>query len=433
MKAAMTVRAWLAGVAVVAMASRALAQSPQKPGESTPATSSAAAMDEIPSTGPTDPRLAPLDDLVVSFVRDHHLPGAALAVARNGRLVYARGFGYADVGGSTPVRPASLFRIASISKTLTSAAIMRLVEQGKLSLDDKPFVLLDVRPFLKPRAKIDERVRSITVRDLLTHAGGWDRGKSGDPMFMSRQIAHDLGVPSPAKPKDIIRWVAGRPLDFEPGAKSEYSNFGYCVLGRVIEKASGEPYEKYVQREILAPLGITDMRIGRTLADGRVDGEVEYVGGAEKSGESVFGAPGMTVANPYGAWCLESMDAHGGWIASAPDLVRFACAIGEPGRVLSQPSLDQLWARPKYVDPKAAAYYAFGWMVRPVGQSMNTWHNGSLPGTSTLLVRRHDGMVWAVLFNSRKGDPAGKIDGLVHRAVDEVKEWPEGEALFEKR
>ena len=144
----------------------------------------------------------------------------------------------------------------------------------------------------------------------------------------------------------------------------------------------------------------------------------------------MFDSARGTVPNPYGAWCLESMDSHGGWIASAPDLVRFAAALGQPGKVLTNQSLKTLWARPAYDDPKGAAYYAFGWMVRPAGQSANTWHNGSLPGTSTLLVRRHDGFVWAVLFNSREGDPAGKIDGLIHAAVDAVKEWPEGEPLF---
>ena len=366
---------------------------------------------------------------MTSFVREHGIPGAALAVAREGRLVYSRGFGFADLDRKEPVRPESLFRIASISKTLTSAAIMRLVEQGKLSLDDRPFVLLDVVPALKEGQKADERLARITVRDLLSHAGGFDRGQSGDPMFMSRRIASDLHIPSPPGPRDIIRWVAARPLDFDPGTKSVYSNFGYCVLGRVVEHASGEGYERYVQDQILRPLGLTGMRIGRTLETVRAEGEVRYYSG-ESGGRAVFDGVEGTVPSPYGCWCLESMDAHGGWIASASDLVRFAGALSEPGRLLKRDSLSMLWSRPAYCDPSAASYYALGWMVRPAGKGANTWHNGSLPGTSTLLVRRHDGFVWAVLFNTREGDPAGAIDGPMHQAGDAVKEWPEGEPLF---
>jgi CubicO group peptidase (beta-lactamase class C family) len=223
--------------------------------------------------------------------------------------------------------------------------------------------------------------------------------------------------------------MATRPLDFGSGTKSVYSNFGYCLLGRIIEKARDQGYESYVQHQILEPLGITRMRLGRTLESGRAEGEVRYYS-AEKSGRTVFDGGPQEAPNPYGSWCLESMDAHGGWIASAPDLVRFATGLGQPGKVLREESLRMLWARPAYVAPKAAAFYACGWMVRPVGKGANTWHNGSLPGTSTLLVRRHDGFVWAVLFNSREGNPAGKIDGRIHEAVDAVREWPEGEALF---
>jgi N-acyl-D-amino-acid deacylase len=362
-----------------------------------------------------------------SFIGEHKLPGAALAVARNGRLLYARGFGYADLEKKEPVQPDSLFRIASVSKPLTSAAILQLVERKKLSLDDHAFALLE--PALKAGEKSDERLAKISIRDLLAHAGGFDRDKSGDPMFMARRIARDLRVPSPPAPSDIVRWMAARPLDFDPGTKSVYSNFGYCLLGRIVERAGGESYERFVQHHVLQPLGITRMRLGRTLESDRAEGEVRYYS-AEKSGRTVFDSGPQEAPNPYGSWCLESMDAHGGWIASAPDLVRFATGLGQPGKVLREESLRMLWARPAYVAPKAAAFYACGWMVRPVGKGANTWHNGSLPGTSTLLVRRHDGFVWAVLFNSREGNPAGKIDGRIHEAVDAVREWPEGEALF---
>ncbi len=387
--------------------------------------SAAIAQPALPCTGKTDPLCKPIDDLMVSFMTEHKLPGAALAIAKGDRLVYARGFGLADPDHETPVQPESLFRIASVSKPLTSAAILLLVEQGKVKLDDHPFVLLGIEP--PEGQKADERLAKITVRDLLMHAGGFDRGKSGDPMFMSRQIAADLHIPSPPPPREIIRWMSGRPLDFDPGTASVYSNFGYCVLGRVIELASGQTYERFVQERVLRPLGITRMRIGASLESGRADGEVRYIS-AESAGPAVFDGVEGTVPNAYGRWCLESMDSHGGWIASAPDLVRFATGLSEPGRVLANP--EALWARPAYADPNSASYYAFGWAVHGSETGGTISHNGSLPGTGTLLVRRRDGLSWAILFNTREGNPAGAIDPLLHKAFDSIKEWPSGEPLF---
>jgi CubicO group peptidase (beta-lactamase class C family) len=374
--------------------------------------------------GVADPRCTPIDNLLASFIAEKHLPGAALAIARRDRLVYARGFGSADLEAGRPVQPDTLFRIASVSKPLTAAAILRLAEQGRLSLDDHAFAVLGGIP-----ADADPRLAKIMIRDLLSHAGGFDRGISGDPMFMSRRIATDLHIPSPPSSSEIIRWMSSRPLDFDPGSKSVYSNFGYCILGRVIEHAGGRPYDQYVQEEILRPVGITRMRLGATLDSGRIEGESRYYT-PESGGPSVFDNPGGRTENPYGSWCLESMDAHGGWIASAPDLVRFAIAIAEPGRILSKESIDAMWSRPPYLNAGEKAFYALGWNVRLEGATIDARHNGSLPGTSTMLVRRTDGLAWAVLFNTREGDPAGTIATPLQAAIDAVKDWPEGEPLF---
>jgi N-acyl-D-amino-acid deacylase len=181
------------------------------------------------------------------------------------------------------------------------------------------------------------------------------------------------------------------------------------------------------------------MRLGATLPEKRARGEVKYYVRKDQTGPAVMGPNlGKQVPQPYGAWCLESMDAHGGWLASASDLVRFAAAFNDPQhcKILNRKSIEILFARP----PGAAghkpdgkpldAYYACGWMVRPIGGAgaANTWHTGSLDGTSTLLMRRHDGLTWAALFNSRnnakKFAPAAAIDPLLHEAADAVKNWP---------
>ncbi|HEY7158001.1 MAG TPA: serine hydrolase domain-containing protein [Gemmataceae bacterium] len=392
---------------------------------------------EMEVTGRADPRLASFDRLLTTFLQEHKLPGAALAVARNGRLVYARGFGHADRAAEESVRPEALFRIASISKPLTAVTVLQLVERKRLKLDDRVFAVLQLQ---QPKeSEFDPRWKKVTILQLLQHRGGWDRDKSFDPMFRSRTIVKELEVRPPARPRDIIRYMLRRPLDFDPGTKYAYSNFGYCLLGRVIEKVSGQSYEEYVRKNVLAPLGIRDMRLGETLLEKRARGEVKYHVPKGAVGPAVMGPQlEKPVPLPYGAWCLESMDAHGGWLASAPDLVRFAAAFNDPQRckILKPKSIEVLFARPpgasghKPNGEPRDAYYACGWMVRPIGDTgkANTWHAGSLDGTSTLLVRRQDGLTWAVLFNSRnsakKVEPAATIDPLLHEAADAVKNWP---------
>jgi len=368
--------------------------------------------------------LKSFDDALEGHLREYGIPGGALAVVRDGRLVHAKGYGWADLEGKVPVAADSLFRIASLSKSITAVAVLKLVQDGRLDLDANAFPLLGLRP-----EKADPRLADITVRHLLQHTGGWDREKSGDPMFMPFRIAEAQGVPLPPDPAAILRYMATRPLDFDPGTRYAYSNFGYCVLGRIIEKASGQPYEDYVKKAVLAPMGITRMRLGKSLGDQRADGEVRYYPVTGHQARPVFGrVKDKEVPWPYGGFCLEAMDAHGGWLASAVDLVRFASSLD---KVLDAKSLERMVSRPAGLKPEAA-YYACGWMVRPVGSAgkRNLWHAGSLPGTSTLLVLRQDGLIWAALFNDRsRGE--GKIDPALHRAADAVAEWPT-EDLFPK-
>ena len=395
----------------------------------------------LPETGSTSPELASFDELMRSFLKEHSIPGAALAVAKDGRVVYTRGFGYADVERQQPVEPDALFRIASVSKPITAMAVMRLVEQGKLHLDAPVFEQLPYTPHLPAGQAEDPRLREITIRQLLQHTAGWDRDISIDPMFHSVAIASSLETAAPAEPDDIIRFMMGWPLDFAPGTRHAYSNFGYCLLGRLLEQATGVGYEEHVRRDVLAPLGIATMRIGKTLEHERSDGEVRYYLPRDRFALSVVGDhPGVKVPRPYGAWYLEAMDAHGGWIASADDLVRFGSAVAywEQSRFLSAESIeaiDAVPAGPAGHDAdgnRKAAYYGLGWMIRPVNGSggANRWHNGRFDGASSLLVLRHDGLCWAALFNTSAtpdGDaPAGKIDSLLHRAADAVVHWPEG-------
>jgi CubicO group peptidase (beta-lactamase class C family) len=376
-------------------------------------------------------QLAPFDELMTSFVREQQVPGAALAVTTDSRLVYARGFGLADRERGEAVQPTALFRIASVSKPITAVAVLQLIERGTLAFDARVCDVLELPP------PSDARWKRITILQLLRHTGGWDRNEDGDPMLQSMRIARAEHVPPPAAPPQIIRYMLGQRLDFDPGQGFAYSNFGYCLLGRAIERASGVAYEEYVQREVLAPLGIRRMRLGKTLPAQRAAGEVTYYD--DRTGPAVMGTVGARVPLPYGAWSLEAMDSHGGWLASAIDLVRFASAFDVPAgcKILKSQTIATMFARPDDAAGYDAAgkprvpYYGCGWWVRPLAQRgrVNTWHTGSLPGTSTLLVRRYDGRNWAVLFNMRTARDghrfSDKIDPLLHAAAGRVRRWPE--------
>jgi len=378
------------------------------------------------------------DAEMLAFMQPRQIPGGALAVIRNGRLMYAKGYGLADRQERTPVTNESLFRIASISKPITAVALLQLVENGRITLDTCAFELLGC-----DLGKVaDPRLAKITISHLLHHTGGWNLEKAFDPMFRPIKIAKALDLPPPAKADAVLRYMLGQRLQSDPGSTFAYSNFGYCVLGRVIEKTTGGPYEKYVREKVLAPAGITDMRIGGTLRDRRAAHEVSYYTTEDDMAQNVFDPGGAKVPTAYGGFHLEAMDSHGGWIATATDLVRFAAALDSPAqsRLLRPESFATLYAPPAAPVSReangalAARYYACGWSVRPVGTDgrANYWHTGSLPGTATLLVRRHDGLSWAACFNQRSEDPKlpdSAIDPALHRAADRVKTWPEGAAL----
>ncbi len=393
-----------------------------------------------------DHPLASFDREVEQFMTARKIPGGSLAVVKDGRLVHARGFGWADVEKQAPAEATSLFRIASISKPFTAVAVLQLVEQGRLTLDAHVAELLPHKAVLPSGGKADPRWRQITIRHCLQHTGGWDRDKSFDPMFRPKLIATATGTPAPASADAVIKFMLGQPLDFDPGTHHAYSNFGYCILGRVIEQLTGRGYEQHLRAAILAPCGIKSMRLGRTLEAHRAGREVRYYTPDKAVADNVFPGDPARVPWPYGGFNLEAMDAHGGWLASAVDLVRFAVALRDPAKcpLLKADTWRQLHAAPSAPVSRnddgslKASFYACGWNVRPVGdkpsRGANYWHTGSLPGTRTLLVRRWDGLSWAVLFNQRQDIanlPDAAIDGALHRAADAVKEWPK-EDLFAK-
>ena len=365
-------------------------------------------------TGLAVPGMTSYDQVIPALMKRWSLPGASVAVMKDGKLVFARGYGVANSATGQLVQPQTLFRIASVSKPLTSALVMKLIEQGKLTLDTAAFPMLNLG---KP---VDMRIDRITIRNLLEHSGGWDRSVSGDPMVDAIHIARVSGVASPPDTATIIRYMLSQRLDFEPGARYAYSNFGYCVLGRVIEKITGQPYEDYA-KSMLREIGVSRMRLGHSLPGERGVDESNYYDAAGASlATSVFDRATGAVHWPDGGFALESMDAHGGWLASAVDLVMFASAIegkDERTSVLTAASKADMLKRPVFASPTDTIWYGKGWQVNKYG---NYWHTGSLPGTTSILVATSGGVQWSFLTNMRSDTNNDALIGDIDKSLWEA-------------
>jgi len=387
---------------------------------------------ELPASGVAVPELAEFDRVVPELMRKWGIPGGALGVAKDGRLVLARGYGLAEVESGEPVAPEALFRIASLSKPITAAAVLRMVERGRLGLEEPAWKWLTA--YHPPAGQTyDPRLETITIRQLLQHTAGFDRDKSFDPMTGGRPLVEAIGPT--ADQKAIIDFMFRRPLDFDPGQRYVYSNFGYCLLGRVLEELTGQPYDKAVEELVLRPAGITRMRLAKTRQRDRAPGEVCYYAfpGA-KPVRSVFADDQRRVAAPYGECYLEPMDSHGGWLASSVDLLRFTTALDGPrGPALLAPETFRLIdAEP--VERAKRQFYGLGWAIAPSRAGPCWSHSGSLPGTATILVRLPDGVAAALLFNSRPkntGEFFPELERTLTKTLRAVKTWPRGDRFGE--
>jgi CubicO group peptidase (beta-lactamase class C family) len=374
----------------------------------------ATARAELPVTGRALPGLAAFDSAVTTLLEKWKIPGASLAVAKDGRLIMSRGYGYSDMGQLRPVTPDLRFRMASLSKSLTATAVMKLVEEGRLDLDDAALPLLGSwAP--APHEITDPRVYRITVRHLLVHRGGWNREMSGDPSFDSREHLNDADC------RGIMRDELSRKLDFEPGTSFSYSNTGYCVLGRIIERVSGMPYADFVRHHILAPAGANDMALTRKTGF-RIDEPVYYQ------------TPG-SVISPYEGIALDAIDSLAGWVSRPTDYLRYFLALnGFAGKSILKPqSVAQMFAAPPSAPKPPPNWYGLGVRVQARSGGLDLWHHGSMPGTQAEVVLSREGVAWVIAFNARPADAAAfsdDIDATLWAAARRTTDWPAGN-LFE--
>ena len=348
-------------------------------------------------TGYYSPSLANFDVAMNNLLKNYDIPGGQLAITYKGRLVYSRGFGLADLSTNTAVCPDNIFRIASLSKQITAITIMHLYEQGRIGLNDTVFGANGILNDSIYQTVLDPRVYSITVKHLLSHQGGM----TSSSFYLKSQM-----------------------LNFTPGTNALYSNVGFVFLGRVIEKITKQDYESYVRDTILAPIGIRDMRSGKSLLINRYPKEVRYYDDPSAPlVPSIFDSTVLVPRQYGGTFSMESSKACGGWIASAQDLCKLMCAVDKfstrPDILLS--ATINTMATP--IHSFLGNPYALGWFINTT--SNNWWHDGLLTGTMAYQARRNTEINYALLVNSSySSGQYTALSNLVGTIVPLITSWP---------
>lgn len=319
---------------------------------------------------PSAAELAPrIDALAAETLKEGPVVGLSLAVVRGGDVVIQKGYGQANLELGVPVTEQSLFRIGSITKQFTAAAIMQLVEQGRVRLDD------DVTKYVA----FPIHGRHITLRHLLTHTSGL--------ADYTRTEDYARRAPLELTPDEVLALVKDAPPLFEPGAKWSYSNTGYFLLGLVIEKASGMKYADYLEKNVFPRAGLRhtyDCDVRRILPN--------RVAGYTVDKRQVVNAEhiGMSVAYAAGALC-----------STAPELVTWARAL-ETGKVVSPESYTLMTTPVETAEDKGTGYpYGFGLAMIDLEDHPTVQHGGGINGFVTHLMRLpKDDLTVVVLFNT---------------------------------
>jgi N-acyl-D-amino-acid deacylase len=385
-------------------------------------------------TGKSLPGTESFDVAISEFIVKWNVPGASLAVAKDGKLVLAKGYGISNKDTNTPVDENTLFRMGSINKTLTAVIVLQLVEQGKVKLEDKAISFFS-KLGIQPNTIEDPRVQEITVRHLLQHSAGFDRNISGDHFFQPRlrEVAQRQKS-EPVTCQAIVKDALESKLDFTPGERFAYSNTGYCMLGKIIEAVTGTAYAEYASQNVLQPIIGKNYLPGKSLTS--MPGESHYFMNPLEI--NMRGAPGVSiwsVPTPYGSYSIENMDSLGAWVATPTDVLKFFLAVdGAKGqRLLSSSSFDTLTAPPSLATAfRPNRYYGMGVMVYRDERQFNWYHDGSQPGVQALAVRSSAGYSWVIVFNTRvQSDKRAafslEFDRALWNAAKNVKNWPQGD------
>jgi CubicO group peptidase (beta-lactamase class C family) len=356
-------------------------------------------------------------------------------------------------------RPNSLFRAASCSKPLTSIMVHQSLRHGGgiegsggseggggsggdsavAGTREKPSLKGKILSLLNPLSEsgeteepADARFKDITVDQLLTHSGGWARSRRNpDPVFNDYAPGSEIRKRLPASRKDFLKYMLGQPLQFDPGSRSVYDNFGYFLLGRMLESLPmgvGKTYESLAGEKLFQPLGLSRPRFGNSRFEERAPEEVLYHTAVPylQANPERGGKP--WVPGGYGDFDLKNMDAAGAWILSAPDYAKVLAAfdLGAGNPILDPEGVSTMWG-----DEGARSGYLRGWFAQKIvftggDTAVAKWHNGLFPGTSTLVFHLPGRFSFALFLNrDLSPQPDGRREGVeLSRLAGAIKAWP---------
>jgi len=308
-----------------------------------------------------------VDDYVKAEMQKQRIPGLSLAVIRDGKIIKVEGYGLANVELNVPARPETVYKIGSVSKQFIAAGIMLLVQEERISLDDKISKFLDGTP---------ETWKEITIRHLLTHTSGIVREAPGfDPL----KVQNDA---------DVIKTAYPLPLRFEPGEKYEYCNVGYFTLAEIIRKVTGKPWGDYLNERLFMPLDMKDTRTTTIteIVQNRANGY------------------GWREGKLQNAAIYFALRPSGAFLSSVLDLAKWDAAL-YTDRILKPSIRDQMWA-PVKLNNGVSHPYGFGWELDTVGGRRLVHHGGTLPGFRAAFARFvEDKMTVVVLANGIDAQP----------------------------
>jgi D-alanyl-D-alanine carboxypeptidase len=348
-----------------------------------------------PATGRAEglgPETVPaIDKIVAKELEKKAAASLAVGVVKDGRLVLARGYGYADLENDVPATAETVYRLGSITKQFTAMAVMQLAEQGKLSIDDELTKFLPDYPV---------QGHKVTVRNLLNHTSGI-KSYTSLPNFFKRarqELSRD----------EMLGMFKDEPFDFDPGTAWRYNNSGYYLLGVIIEKASGERYGEYLWEHIFRPLGMSATRYGDTtpIIRHRAQGYRPGLFGLENDSPISMSAPG----------------AAGALVSSVLDLIKWHQAL-EAGALISAASYESLYQPTKLADGKTQPY-GFGWGVSEGYGRHRLGHGGGINGFSTMIARYPDDRLAVIVLSNTAGANVGSVESRIAKVMLGIEDKP---------
>ncbi len=357
------------------------------------------------------------DKSIETFMRRWEMTGASFALMKDDKLIYAKGYGYANKEREERCEVGHVFRIASVSKLITATAVMKLAEEGRLTLSSQVFgengILCDTM-FLDLYSRSHTK---ITVEHLLRHTSGLV-SPLGDPAFANYTVSNFLKRPLPLSVDDMVLYATKLRVKYRPGERYDYSNLGYILLGKIIEVVSGMDYESYVQESILYPIGCYDMFIGQNFSRNHASNEVRYYEVKEAEPVEAYDGSGVVTMKSDGGNNVTLLGSAGGWVSSSVELLKFVSAIDDcPLResILSRESIAQMVSGKRTI----------GWASTSKGQWLRS---GSMAGTSALIKRQSNGYTWVFIVNNSAWigpKITGYISSHITSAISNVEGWPE--------